>query len=141
MDAKRFVLGTVVGGLVLFGLGYLIWEVLFGGFFAANAGPATGVAREPWVLWAVIAGNLSMGALITVVLGWARASSVGAAVRVAATAGFLIWLGVDLTLYGVWNVSNLTATIVDPFLELVHFGITGGVIAAVTGKGQAGTAA
>jgi hypothetical protein len=48
--------------------------------------------------------------------------------------GFLVWFGVDFILYGIENVSNLTATIVDPLLEIIRTGIGGTVIAAVLGK-------
>ena len=48
--------------------------------------------------------------------------------------GFLVWFGVDFILYGSWNISNLTATIVDPLLEIVRTGTGGAAIAAVLGK-------
>jgi hypothetical protein len=48
--------------------------------------------------------------------------------------GFLVWFGVDFIHYGVDNVSNLAATIVDPLLEIVRTGIGGAVIAAVIGR-------
>ena len=43
MDIKRFIIGTVVGGITLFILGYVIFELAFADFFDANAGSATGV--------------------------------------------------------------------------------------------------
>ena len=48
--------------------------------------------------------------------------------------GFLLWFTADFMLYGITNVGNLTITVVDPLLELVHGAIAGGVIAAVLGK-------
>jgi len=41
---------------------------------------------------------------------------------------------VDFILYAHFNLSNLTATIVDPLLEVVRTGIGGAAIAAVTKK-------
>ena len=43
MDTKRFVIGTPVGGITMYLVGHLIWELAFAGFFAANAGSATDV--------------------------------------------------------------------------------------------------
>lgn len=135
MDAKRLVIGTVVGGVILFATGYLIFELAFGDFYAANAGSATGVERDPQLVWAVALGALSYAALITLAIG-SRASSlnIGAGVKVGAVVGFLLWFTANFTLYGITNISNLTRTVVDPLLELVHGGIAGGVIAVVLGK-------
>jgi hypothetical protein len=47
MTTQRFAIGTLVGGLVLFFLGYLVFGVVFASFFAANAGTATGVPKMP----------------------------------------------------------------------------------------------
>ena len=135
MNTKRFMVGTLVGGLTMWGVGYLIWGLAFTNFFADNAGSATGVARDSQVVWAVALGNFSLAALVTLAVGSKAGSlTIGTGFKIGATVGFLVWFGVDFILYGVQNVSNLTATIVDPLLELVHTGIGGAVIAAVLGK-------
>lgn len=134
MDVKRFVTGTVVGGVVLFGLGYLIFDMVFGTFYATNAGSATGVMRDAPAFWAVVVGSLFQAALLTVAIGWAGASSVGAGFRIGAIVGFLAAASVDFIMFGIANISNLTATLVDPLLSLVHAGVGGAVIAAVAGK-------
>jgi len=56
MTLQRLALGTVVGGLVLFLLGYLVYGVLFASFFATNVGTATGVTREPFNFVALLLG-------------------------------------------------------------------------------------
>lgn len=133
MDTKRLMIGTLVGGVLLFVTGYLIFDLAFANFYAANVGSATGVDRDPQLLWAVALGSLSYAALVTLALG-SRPVSIGGGVKIGAVVGFLLWFTVDFTLYGVSNVSNLTRTIVDPLLELVRSGIAGGVIAVVLGK-------
>jgi len=132
MDAKRFVTGTLVGGLTLYATGYLIFLVMFASFYAANEGSATGVDRGGELVWAVALGNLAYAALIMFVIGnRGGALSVGDAAWVGATVGFLLWFTADFTLYGLTNIANLTRTVVDPLLEIVHGGIGGAVIAAV----------
>lgn len=42
MDTRRIVVGTLVGGVVSYVVGYLIFDMAFGGFYAANVGSATG---------------------------------------------------------------------------------------------------
>ncbi len=135
MDTKRFVIGTLVGGVTMYVVGYLIWGLAFADFFAANAGSATGVARETSLAWAVALGALSLAALVTLAVGSRAASStIGGGFKIGAIVGFLVWFGVDFIHYGITNVSNLTATIVDPLLETVRTGIVGAVIAAVLGR-------
>ena len=136
---KRLITGTVAGGITLFVLGYLIYGLALADFFAGNAGGATGVARDPVIMWAIAVGEFSIAALVTLALGWTGASSMGDGFKTAALVGFLVWLGADFIHYGVSDVANLTATIVDPLVELVRNGIAGVVIVAVTGK-MAGSA-
>lgn len=134
MDTKRLVIGTLLGGITLFLVGQLIWVLAFAGFFAANAGSATGISRDSNLIWALAVGNLSLAALLTLSIGWARATSIAQGFKIAATVGFLVWLGVDFIHYGITNVSNLTATIVDPLLEIIHNGVAGAVIVAVISR-------
>ena len=135
MDIKRVVTGTVVGGIILYAVGYLIFDLAFGEFYAANAGSASGVDRDPQLVWAVALGTLSYAALVTLgIVSRSSSSNVGAGVKVGAVVGFLLWFTVDFILYGITNVGNLTRTVVDPLLELVRGGIAGGVIAVVLGK-------
>ncbi len=135
MDAKRFVTGTVVGAIVLYAGGYLIWDVAFASFFAANRGSATGVPRESQIIWAMAVGNLAYGALVTwIMLGRGGTTSVGGGAALGAITGLLMWLAVDFILYGATNLSNLTGAIADPLLEIVHGGVGGAAIAAVAGK-------
>ena len=137
MDTKRLVTGTVIGGIVVFVAGYLIFDRAFGAFYAANTGSATGVDRDAQLLWAVAVGSLAYAALITLGIGSRSASSsLVEGAKVGAVVGFLLWCAVDFTFYGITNVSNLTRTVVDPLLELVRGGITGGAIAAVAGKAR-----
>lgn len=135
MDTKRLAIGTLIGGITLHVVGYLIYVVLFSEFFAANAGSATGVTREPPLQWAIAVGNLSLAALLTLaIMSRARSATIIEGFKIAGLVGFLVWLGVDFIRYGVENVFNLTTAIVDPLLELVHAGTAGAAIAAVLGK-------
>ena len=135
MDIKRLVIGTIGGGIILYAVGYLIFDLAFGNFYDANAGSATGVARDMPLVWAELLGSLSYAALITLAIeSRTDSSSIGAGVRIGAVVGFLLWFTVDFIFYGINNVSNLTLTVVDPMLELVRGGVVGGVIATVLGK-------
>jgi hypothetical protein len=116
---------------VLFLLGYLVYGIIFADFFAANAGSASGVTREPFNFVALAIGQLAWGAILTLILSWAAVSSVGAGMKVGALAGLLFFLGIDLTLYATTNMQNLMASLVDPILAAVLFAVTSAVIVSV----------
>jgi hypothetical protein len=139
VDTKRFLTGTIVGGIVLYIVGYLIFSMAFASFYAANTGSATGVDRESEVMWAVVLGAFAYAALICYTMGRRGVSGLGEGFMVGAIVGFLLWACADFTLYGVENVSNLTRTVVDPLLEIVHGGIGGATIALVASKAGSAT--
>lgn len=132
MNTKQWVAGIVAGGVVVYVLGYIIFETLLGDFYAANGGSATGVNRDPQIVWAVAVGALAYAALVLYALRTHAASlNMVSGIQVGATVGFLLWLCADFTLYGITNMNNLTLTIVDPLVELVRGGITGAALAAL----------
>ena len=135
MDMKRFAIGTIVGGITMYALGYLIFSVAFGPYYAANVGAATNVMREPTLEWASALGGLAFGALLTyVILSAAETPTIASGFIKGAITGFLAWLSVDLVYYGATNLWNSTIVVLDPVLELVHSGIGGAVIAAVLAR-------
>ena len=134
MTTQRFAIGTLVGGLVLFFVGYLIFGIVFVSFFAANTGTATGVEKMPIDFVSLAIGQLLWGAALTLILGWASVSSVAQAARVSALIGLLFLFGQDLTTFATTNLSTLKASVVGPILGAVLFGIAGAAIAAVTGR-------
>lgn len=135
MNTKQWTVGTIGGAVVLWVLGYIIFETLLKGFYEANMGSATGMARDPQILWAIVVGALGYAALILVALKPHAASlNVTNGMKAGATVGFLLWVCADFTLYGITNLNNLTLTVVDPFVELVRGGITGAVLAAMLPK-------
>ena len=135
MDAKRGLTGTIVGAVVIYGVGYLIFNVLAANYYAAHAGSATGVNRTPQLIWAVALGSVTYAALIT----WAMmrrpgSTSIGQGAMIGAIVGFLAWGTADVTLYGITNINSLTIALLDPCLEAIHAGLAGAAIAAVAGK-------
>jgi len=141
MDTKRLVTGTVVGGIAMYALGYLFWGVILANFFEGQAGSATGLPRDAEILWAGVAGTLSIALLVTLAIGWTGGSSVMDGFKTGATLGFLFWLGADLLIYANFNFSTLTGSVADAFVEMIRTGLGGAAIAAVTARGGAGAVA
>jgi hypothetical protein len=137
MDAKKRMMATLAGFIVYFMLGFIIYGVLLMDFYASHSGTATGVMRidtdMQW--WSLIAGNVVQAYLLVYIFGnWANITTFGGGLKAGAIIGFIMSLGISLNMYGTTNVSDLTSTLVDPFVMAVMLGITGGVIGWVLGR-------
>ena len=132
MDAKRLAIGTVVGGIAMFVVGYLIWNILLD--YWNGAFDAAGVAREAQLLWVNALSHVPAAALITLAIERGGSSTIGGGVKIGAIVGFLVWSTADLAFYANTTIFDLTAICVDSVLASVHFAIGGGVIAAVLGR-------
>ena len=137
MTAEQFAIGTVAGAVALSATGYALFRMVLGNFYAyaLSAGSATGVPREPMLLWAFAIGALSYSALLTLGIGSRPGSpTMGAGIKIGAVVGFLFWFSADFMLYGISNVLSLTSALIDSVVEVVPSAITGGVIAVVLRK-------
>jgi hypothetical protein len=135
MNTKQWVIGTIVGAVVVFATGWVLFEMLLGDYYAANAGSATGVDKDPPIIWSIAVGALAYAALIIYAMrGQAASANMVSGMKVGAVVGFLLWATADFSLFGITNMSNLTITMLDPFVELVHGGISGAVIGALLPK-------
>jgi hypothetical protein len=115
--------------------GYVIFDVLLSDFYDANGGSATGVDRDPPIIWAGLVAGLAYAAAILYALrGQAASLNVASGMKAGAVVGFLIWACVDFTFYSTTNINNLTLAIVDPLVEIVHGGIIGAALALVLPK-------
>ena len=133
MDSKRLVIGSLVGGITMWALGYLVFNLALGDFYATQVG-MPGVERENPLLWPDVLGTFALAVLVTLCIGWSGANSLVEGLKIGAIVGFLVWFGVDFIFYGFSNLQTLTRTIIDPFAEIVRTGLTGAVIGAVLAK-------
>ena len=134
MDIKKIVVGTVIGGVVLYVMGFVFWEMLFADFFAANDGSATGVDREVPIMWAMILGTLIYAEAITFGVDSRNATSLVEGAIIGAVIGVWIWGTADLIIYSLTHLNTLTGAIADIVLEGVRGGIAGAVVALVLGR-------
>lgn len=137
MNNKKFLFGTLSGGVTLFILGFIVYALLLENFFIEHAGSATGVAKTEMQFWPLIVGNLSLGALLAYLfLKWAAIKSFGEGFRAAVLIGFFIAFGYDMIMYDTSNIMDLTATLVDIIAFSAMMGIAGGIIGLTVGAGS-----
>ncbi len=139
MNTKKFLIGTLVGGITIFLLGYLFYGQLLANFFAQHSHAPAGAERAmtELVWWALIIGNLGTGALLTYVfLKLGNVNSFSGGLGIGATVGFLSALGNDLVRYATENASDLTGVFADIVVFAVICGVAGGIIVAILGMGK-----
>src|SRR5262245_38439342 len=107
MHAKRFVVGTFIGGVAAYIVGYVIFTTTFAPFYAANAGTATGVDRGGELFWAMALASLSYAGLVTLTIENRSVSSIGGSALTGAIVAFLLWCTADFVYYGTTNIANL----------------------------------
>ncbi|MEE9207351.1 MAG: hypothetical protein V3U67_03075 [Gemmatimonadota bacterium] len=132
---KKNLMAIVAGAAVMFVLGGLMYEVLLAGFYEANLGSATGVAREVPIWWALIVGELGFAALVTYVFRHIGIASASAGLKTGAIFGLLFGLSLAFNLYGVTNWSTITVAFVEPLVTAVRVALAGAAIGWVLGKG------
>lgn len=135
------VLAVLAGWVTIFVLGYLVYGMLMADFFAANAGTATGVMKDPPDLIMIGLGELVSAVFLVVVLGWAGVTDAAAGFQKGALIGLLLSASVGFVWLGAFNISTMTGTLADVVVSAVRIGIGGAVIGAMLGRGGGGEAA
>ncbi|MDB5232889.1 MAG: hypothetical protein JWN76_3694 [Chitinophagaceae bacterium] len=131
MSTKKFLTGALVGGIVFFFLGYLFYGVMLQDFMKQNAGTATNVDRDMsgFVWWALAAGNLAMGCLLSYVINKSNAASMQGGLKRGFIVFLLTGLSFDLMLYATTNIATLKGLSVD----VATMAVIGAIAGAVTG--------
>ena len=131
MGAQRFLTATVVGGVTLFAVGFLVY-----GLALANAYPVTVIDREtPLWLWLVLT-QFVWAALLSVIIGGSPGGSTpGGGFKVAAIVGFLLSIAIGLGFYSMTTLPTSVMSFIEPFVTAIVFGIGGAAIGWSLGRG------
>ncbi len=137
MDTKKFVLGTLAGGIAYFMLGFIIYAMLMEDFFAAHINEGITKSDAEMKFYPMVAGNLAHAALLAFVfLKWANIKSFGEGIMGGAIIGFLMSAGFDLISYDTSKVMSMLGTLVDIAVYTIMTALVGGVVGAVLGMGN-----
>ena len=136
MNAKKFWISGLIGGVVSFFVGFAIYGVLLANVMNNSSGTATNVMRGPteMIYWSIMLGSLFMGLTLAYIFAKANINTVGGGMVVGAIAGFLIIAGHDFTSYGTSNLFNMNGLLVDVCASTVMQAITGAAIGFVNSK-------
>lgn len=138
MDTKKLLMGTVVGGISYFILGFLIYGMALESTMASYSNAACMRPMEQMVWWAMIVGNLGFAALLTYAfLKAGNVTSFGSGLQTGGVIAFLMILSVDLMMYSTTSLmTDTTGIVIDVIAGTVMGAITGGIIGVTLGMGN-----
>nr|WP_299339871.1 hypothetical protein [Allomuricauda sp.] len=134
MFSKSNLLATLIAGVVMFFLGYLIWGIATADFFEQHS--MVNVMKEMPNLPMIALGNL-VGAFVlgSLYSKWARGHhSIGQGFQFGAWIGAFVGIAMGLIWYATANWMDFTGHIVEAVLDIAYYGIIGAVIAFVYQK-------
>ena len=137
MITKKVLIGSVVGGIAYFLLGWIIYGILMKDYCAANFGQEGMRAEADMVLRAMGLANIAAAMLMALIFSWANINSLLSGARVGAIIGFLTAVSIDLSMYAMTTMfKNWSALFVDVLLVTLMSAIAGAVIIWVTNLGN-----
>lgn len=138
MDIKKLLIGGIVGGILFFGLGYLIYGKLLMSFMANHPGTALNVDRADadFQFLYLALGNLINGFLMAYIFIRANVKTPVSGFITAGIIGLLISAGHNSIMYGVTNIMSKTGMAVDVAAATVMTAVVGAIVAMVMGMGK-----
>ncbi len=138
MDIKKLLMGGIVGGILYFGLGYLVYGNLLMKFMQDHPGTALNVDRAEADIqfMYLIIGNLAQGFLLAYIFVKGNVGSLGSGLVTGGIVGLLMCVGINSIMYAVSNITSKTAMAADVAAFTVISAVVGAVVGAVMGMGK-----
>jgi hypothetical protein len=134
---NRVLIGGIIGGVVFFLLGFLMYGLAFRGILEANTMPGLGRGEDE-MQWAfLILGNLMFGFLIAYILDKANAASLESGATVAGIVGLLFGMAGNFISYATTHsYTSMTGVFIDIIIITVMCAIVGAVIGWYYGRNR-----
>jgi len=127
-------LAVLVGGIVMFGLGFLFFGWLLASYFQANTIEYAGLVKDPPVVWAIFLFNVIWAWLIAFVLEYGGRSGWGEGAKAGAIVMFVLALGIIVEFHAFMNLHRELAPVLVHILIVTGMGaVAGAVIGVVQG--------
>lgn len=137
----RFILAIVVGAILSFFGGWLLWGIALDDFYSSQMLPGVDALsrnEEDMIMWALIVGQFAWAGLITWVVERTGSKTFAKGAITAATVMFLLTLGIDLYFHSMMEMyKSLYIIVIDVIANTVFWAIIGGVIGLILGRGSA----
>ncbi len=140
MINNKVLLGGIIGGIIFFVLGWLIYGMLLTNFMAAHSGINAATAAivnkgmEQFGFGWIALGNLASGFLLAIIFSnYGNITTAMAGAKAAGIIGFLVSVGFDSIMYGTSNLMTKKGMLADVLAFTVMNMIVGAIIAAIIG--------
>lgn len=131
MFTKQNLLATLAGFAVMFVLGYAIWGIAMVDFFESHT-LTNAMKDEPELLYIAFGNLIAAFALSSLYGKWARGvHSFSEGFQFGAWIGIFVGLGMGLLWFGIADLMDMTGYLVEAVIDIIYYGIIGGVIAVV----------
>lgn len=140
MNTSKFFLGGIIGGIINFFLGWLIYGMMLMSFMQAHSNNSSGAFRSEtdMVWWALIVGCLASGFLLSYILSKSNIHTAASGASTGAVVGLLMGAAIDFGMYAQLTLWDTTAMAADIVASTVISAIVGAVIGWFLGRGKKG---
>ncbi|MEO6403946.1 MAG: hypothetical protein ABIY51_10600 [Ferruginibacter sp.] len=138
MNTNKFLVGGIIGSVAQFLLGWLIWGTLLENFFKEHTPEAARVimrGENDIIWWALIAGSVFWGFMLSYVINKAGATSASSGATVGAVISLLTSASINCFMYAQMNIGDTTTMMVDIIANIIVGLIIGALIGWYLGKG------
>jgi uncharacterized membrane protein len=136
MDIPKFIVGGLLGGVINFFMGWLVWGILLMDYMGKHATNASVFrSEEGMIFWALILSNLIFGFLVAYILYVANTRTAGSGAVTGAIAGSLMTAAFDLGIYAQMNIYDTNIFLPDVIASAFVTGIAGAAIGWYYGRG------
>jgi hypothetical protein len=133
MFSKQNLLATVAATVSMFLMGYLIWGLGMAAFFESHTLVDVMKPDEEMNMAFIFLGNLFAAFAMATLYGkWAGGDhSFGQGFTFGAWIGVIIGIGMGLVWLGTSNFMDTTGHVAEAVIDIIYYGLVGGVIAIV----------
>lgn len=134
MDIKKLVVGGIVGGILFFFLGWLLYGMLLMDFMKNNPGVVSGYSKEtPDFLYLAI-GNLLSGFMMAYIFIKANINTLMGGLIMAAVVGLLMAASYDCVMYATTSLVSKKMMLADVLASTAMSAVAGAVVGLLMGK-------
>jgi hypothetical protein len=139
MNAQKRILATVVGTVVAFFGGWIIYGMLGEGLMADHMDNSLSRGEENMIWWAMIVGNLLVAYFFAYVYDHWNGGVKGfvPGLKIGVIIGLILGFGMGLMYYSRSTIYlDVTGVVIDTVLNAVWMGLIGGSVGFMYGRGE-----
>lgn len=134
---SRFLFSSLIGGIVYFLLGWLVFGTILMEFVQSHMNAAINRKPEEMIIWALVVGNVAYGFLLGYIFNLSNINDMFSGLRTGIIIGIFVSITFDVSFFGTSTMyDGLTIIFVDILAVGLISGITGAVIGWYRSRGE-----